>query len=223
MKPAGRKSLFHWLTLGSGNLFSRMPYVLRNKNRTGDYYQRDSAAIAYACRDINRQHFDPVFWSAMDGLSFGFSSVVDLGCGSGERLMQILSRYPEVAGIGIDLAGPAIKVAAAEALSRGFGGRLSFTEGDVRELAYREEFVNVDLLTCFLMGHDFWPRKNCIATLARLRGAFPKARRFLLGDTARGLLNVVPGQDTVAEKRAGLHPWFRVWPRYDGCLSTYHG
>lgn len=183
------KSLFHWLALGSGSLFSNMQYVLRNENRKGDFYRRDSAAIAYACWDINRQYFDPAFWTAMNGLDYELHSVVDLGSGSGERLMQILDRYPGTTGIGIDIASPALKVAAAEASKRGFGHRLSFTEGDAREVGYRDEFAQVDLLTCFMMGHDFWPRDDCVATLRRLRTAFPKARRFLLGDATRILLD----------------------------------
>jgi hypothetical protein len=81
------KSLFHWITIGSGGLFSRIPHVVRNSNRTDSFYQRDSAAIAYASRDINHQHLDPVFWSAMDGLDYEIESVVVLGSGSGERLM----------------------------------------------------------------------------------------------------------------------------------------
>ena len=193
------KSLFHWLTLGSGGLFSCMQYVLRNKNRTGSFYHRDSAAIALACRDINLQYFDPAFWAAMDGLDSKFHSVVDLGSGSGERLMQILDRYPGTTGIGIDLAGPAIKVAAAEAVERGFGDRLSFTEGDVREMDYRNEFAQVDLLTCFMMGHDFWPRENCVATLQQLRKVFPKVRRFLLGDATRILLDTARSKHAVSE------------------------
>ncbi|KAL5379001.1 hypothetical protein PMIN04_007726 [Paraphaeosphaeria minitans] len=183
------KSLFHWLTNGSAELFSKIPYVVKNKNRTGAFYQRDSVAIAYACHDINSLHFDAAFWTAMDGLDFSVNLVVDLGSGSGERLMQILDRYHAATGIGIDVAGPALKVAAADAASRGYNDRLSFMEGDARELSYREEFAEVDLLTCFLMGHDFWPRENCVASLKRLREAFPKARRFLMGDATRVLLN----------------------------------
>ncbi|KAF2475999.1 methyltransferase MppJ [Lindgomyces ingoldianus] len=193
------KSLFHWLALGSGGLFSRMQYVVRNENRKGSFYSRDPAAIAYACRDINLQHFDPVFWAAMDGLDYKFHSVVDLGSGSGERLMQTLDRYPGTTGIGIDVAGPAIKVATDEALERGFRDRLSFIEGDAREMVYCDEFARVDLLMCFMMGHDFWPRDNCIATLQRLRKAFPKARRFLLGDTTRILLDNPRSRHAVTE------------------------
>ncbi|KAI9697092.1 MAG: hypothetical protein M1836_005054 [Candelina mexicana] len=175
------KSLFHWLTIGSGELFARMQYVLRNENRTGGFYRRDPVAIAYACRDINRQHFDPAFWAAMDGLDYKFHSVVDLGSGSGERLVPLLGRYPGISGIGIDLAGPAIGVAAARALAHGFGDSLSFTEGDVRDISYRDEFA------------------QCVATLQRLRKAFPKARLFLLGDATRILLDSAGSKHAITE------------------------
>ena len=184
-----QKSVFHWLALGSGTLFARMQYVLRKENRTGDYYTRDSVAIGYACKDINTVHFDPIFWTAMKQLDFSFHKVVDLGSGSGERLMEILNRYPNTKGLGIDVAAPALQKSANDAVTRGFGDRLSFTLGDATNLEYREEFADVDLLTCFLMGHDFWPRESCISSLQRLRSAFPKVRRFLLGDTVRILLN----------------------------------
>ncbi|KAL8789432.1 MAG: hypothetical protein Q9213_001189 [Squamulea squamosa] len=194
------KSLFHWLTLGSGELFARMQYVLRNENRTGAFYRRDPVAIAYACRDINCQHFDPAFWTAMDRLGFEFHQVVDLGSGSGERLMQLLERYPGATGIGIDLAGPATDVAAVEARRRGFGDRLKFVEGDVHEISCRDdEYAHVDLLTCFMMGHDFWPRDNCVNTLQRLRKAFPSVRRFLLGDATRILLDDPQSKHAVTE------------------------
>lgn len=198
------KSLFHWLTTGSGGLFSRMQHVLRNQNRKGTFYQRDSVAIAYACHDINKQHFDPFFWAAMDGLDYKFKSVVDLGSGSGERLMQILDRYPGTMGIGIDLAAPAVRVATTEAFERGFGHLLSFTVADATMITYRDEFAEVDLVTCFLMGHDFWPRDNCVATLQRLRRAFPNARRLLLGDTARVLLNCANSKHSVPEENVPI-------------------
>lgn len=184
-----QKSVFHWLALGSGNLFARMHHVLRKQNRTGEYYTRDSVAIGYACKDINTVHFDLVFLSAMKQLDFQFQKVVDLGSGSGERLMQILNLYPDSKGLGIDVAAPALEKSANDAVARGFGDRLSFTLGDATNLQYRDEFADVDLLTCFLMGHDFWPRENCIVSLQRLRTAFPKARRFFLGDTVRILLS----------------------------------
>lgn len=193
------KSMFHWLSLGSGGLFSRMQYVLRNENRHGDFYDRDSVAIGYACYDINKHHFDPAFWGAIEGLNYKFQSIVDLGSGSGERLMQLLTRYPGTTGLGVDIAGPALGDAAVRAKERGFANRLKFTEGDATALSYRDEFANVDLLTCFMMGHDFWPRANCIDTLQRLRKAFPQVRKFLLGDTTRILLDDPESRFAVTE------------------------
>ncbi|KAL2826395.1 hypothetical protein BDW59DRAFT_160921 [Aspergillus cavernicola] len=86
----------------------------------------------------------------MDGLDYKFQSVIDIGWGSGERLMQILSQYPGTTGIGIDPAGPSIKVAADEALERGFGNRLSLR-------GYHADFAQVELLTMpiFPLGLEF--------------------------------------------------------------------
>ncbi|CAJ0553201.1 Ff.00g117130.m01.CDS01 [Fusarium sp. VM40] len=183
------KSLFHWLTLGSGSVFSRMQYILRNENREGNFFSRDSAAIAYACRDANEQFIDPVFLKAVNSTGLNYTSVVDLGSGSGARLMQILDRFPNSTAIGIDIAGPAIKFAQTDAEKRGYSGRITFLEGDVRKLEYRQEFAQVDMITSFLMGHDFWPRNDCIDSLRMLRKAFPKVRKFFLCDTMRILVD----------------------------------
>jgi phenylpyruvate C(3)-methyltransferase len=179
------KSFFHWLARGSAELFRQMPAVLVSENRVGDYYQRDSAAIAYACREINELCYDADFWAAMRRLDFDFTHVVDLGCGSGGRLIDIMKRHPGSHGIGIDIARPALDVARKEMAEAGLGDRASFAVGDVLRLDPDPMFENVDLITCFMMGHDFWPRENCVATLRRLREVFPAARRFLLGDATR--------------------------------------
>jgi hypothetical protein len=179
------RSFFHWLVQGSGELFRRMPYVLRNQHRVGTYYQRDAAAISFACREINEHYFDPTFWTAMDNLGYPPVLAADLGSGSGERLMQIIERFPESRGVGLEVAGSAIEAATAGAAQRGHSGRITFTQADVLHLRPRPEFRQVDLLTCFMMGHDFWPRSECVRVLRNLRDVFPGARRFLLGDTAR--------------------------------------
>ncbi|GGS47511.1 hypothetical protein GCM10010171_48450 [Actinokineospora fastidiosa] len=179
------RSLFHWLMQGSGALFAAMPSVLRKANRTGRFYSRDAAAIGYACREINARFFDPVFWSAMAGLDFPVRRVADLGSGSGQRLLEIVRANPGATGIGVDIAAPVLEFSAGELAAAGLADRVTFIEADVRSLDPRPEFADVELLTCFMMGHDFWPRANCVATLRRLRTVFPNARRFLLGDTAR--------------------------------------
>ena len=140
----------------------------------------------------------------MDGLNYMFQSVVDLGCRSGQRLMQILDRYPGTSSIGIDLASPSLKVATTKALEGGFRGRLSFKEGDVCDLDEDIEFAKIDLMTCFMMGHGFWPRENCVARLQRLRKVFPNVRRFILGDATRTLLNQSRSKTTAAKDTVSI-------------------
>ncbi|KAK3312982.1 methyltransferase MppJ [Apodospora peruviana] len=147
-------------------------HVLRNENRTGSFYNRESAAIAYACREANAGFFDPMFWKAMGETDYQIHSV------------------------------PALEFAAAESVLRGLSDRLTFIQGDACALKYRDEFNQVDLLTSFLMGHDFWPRENCVATLKSLRTAFPNVRRFLLCDTARVLLDSTDKSDTSRSRHA---------------------
>ena len=101
--------------------------------------------------------------------------------------------------MGIDLAGPAIEYATVEASKRGLENRLSFIEGDVRQVHYRDEFAHVDLLTSFMMGHDFWPRDNCVVRLQRLQKTFPKVRRFFFGRYDRILMNNPQSKYAVAK------------------------
>lgn len=208
--------MFHWLTLGSGGLFSRTQKLLRNENRQGGesfhLHMRDPVAVAYACRTLNTEFYDPVFSRVLDGLPYKPRSVVDLGCGSGERLQQIIKRFgDDTTGIGIDIAGPTIEFAAEEARKAGFGeDRLKFSAGDARVIQPRDEFAEVDLLTSFLMGHDFWPREKCIYTLRMLRKLFPKVRRFLLGDETRGLLPCAGSKPPVEQVKGEDVPIFAL-------------
>ncbi|KXH54163.1 hypothetical protein CSAL01_08801 [Colletotrichum salicis] len=114
--------------------------------------------------------------------------------------MQVLDRYPQSTGLGIDIAGPAIEVARSDAVKRGYGGRINFLVGDARKLDYRDEFANVDILTSFLMGHDFWPREKCVNSLQRLRKAFPSVKRFFICDTVRILTNDPQSRHAVQEE-----------------------
>ncbi|MEV5508829.1 class I SAM-dependent methyltransferase [Streptomyces orinoci] len=181
------RSFFHWLMRGSGGLFREAPEAMRNENRSGSFYQRDSAAIARACREISKFCYDPWFHRAVNGLDFPLTTVADLGCGSGERIMQVLRQFPEARGIGIDVAEPALADATEDAARAGLSDRLLFLHADVLEMAAHPSFAEVQLVTCFMMGHDFWPRENCIRQLRRIRALFPAVRRLILGDATRSV------------------------------------
>jgi phenylpyruvate C(3)-methyltransferase len=82
-------------------------------------------------------------------------------------------------------ARPALAAARESAATAGVAERVSFTEADVTDLPEDSRFREVELVTCFMMGHDFWPRERCVEVLRRFRTLFPAARRILLGDATR--------------------------------------
>ncbi len=59
------------------------------------------------------------------------SRVLDLGCGSGAWLVELLARRPDLTGLGVDTHLHPDRVERAAA--RGVGGRLTWHEGDARE------------------------------------------------------------------------------------------
>lgn len=179
------KGFFYWLTRGCGELLERLPQVAHRANRHGDYTRRDGAAISIACRDISRSFFDPPFQELLAGVSF--DSVADFGCGSGDRLITLATQRPDVRAVGIDLAADALAVADAAVSAAGLQDRVRLVHDDVFNLSAAPEYQEVDLITCFLMGHDFWPRENCVKTLRGLRETFPRLRTLILGDTCRAV------------------------------------
>ena len=173
---------FHWLARGSAELFRQLPSVIQQENRLGDFYRRDPAAIAFACREINKLCYDPWFWQAVEEVEPPCGVVADLGCGSGERLREMLLRYPGMRGIGVDIAADSLAVAEREASAAGLADRLRFIRADVLSLEACADFEEVELVTTFMMGHDLWPRERCISTLRRFHEVFPRATSLLLGD-----------------------------------------
>lgn len=177
------KGFFHWLMRGSIDVFRDMPKLVRSDRRGEGFYQRDAAAISIACRDINAVFFDPLFDEVLREVDY--TTVADLGCGSGERLIKMVTSRHGTRGWGLDVAAGALEVAASATAEARLGDRIAYLRADATELEPLPELADVDLVTCFLMGHDFWPMDACIATLQRIRAAFPGAERMLLGDTAK--------------------------------------
>lgn len=177
------KGFFYWLTGGYGELFGQLPRLLRAENRSGDFYRRDGAAIGVACRQNNKVFFDPAFKPVIASLEF--SAIADLGCGSGERLIDITRERPGVRGVGIDVSADVLRLAQNEVDKAGVADRITLARSDVTALEERPEFAEVDLVTSFMMAHDFWPRDACVASFRRIREVFPNVRHFLLADTAR--------------------------------------
>lgn len=179
------RGFFYWLTRGCGELFTDLTTLVRDDERAGRQMRRDARAISVACRSIARTFFDPPLRDLLEGIDF--TTVADLGCGSGDRIIMLAEQRPSVRAIGVDIAAGAVAVAREAVREAKLEKRITLSQDNVLEMSLRPEYADVDLVTCFLMGHDFWPRDNCVKTLRQLRENFPNLRNLVLGDTCRSV------------------------------------
>ncbi len=186
------KGYFFWLVCGYGNLLQNLSKIVRNDARNGDYIQRNGKNISAAARDYGGQFVDAHFIDLLNQVPFQVAA--DLGCGSAERLINLAKNLPNFAGVGVDTNRRSVELARQSVEAENLQDRVSVIYGDVEELEAQAEFSDVEVLFCFFMGHDLWPREKCLASLRRFRAVFPRARRFLLCDTYRSELP--PSPDT---------------------------
>lgn len=177
------KGFFYWLTHGCGEMFGNLPAIISDEPGRQSRIRRDSRAISVACRSIARTFFDPPLEEILRDVRF--RKIADLGCGSGDRLVQIASDRSEVDAIGIDISDGAIAVAKEAVADAELLDRVMLIHDDIRRLTLRDEYEDVDLVTCFLMGHDFWPADEAVRILRELKVAFPSVTNLILGDTCR--------------------------------------
>lgn len=185
------KGFFYWLTHGSIELFSEMSRLVHESERVGEFIHRDQRAIGLATRDLGDRFFDAPYFELLDEIEF--SKVADLGCGSAERLIKTAITRPNASGVGVDLSLRALGLATEAVANAGVTDRVSLVQADARNLSPRIEFEDVDLVTSFLMGHDFWPREECVKSLHCMHEAFPNVKYFVLCDTYRS--EKVPSRD----------------------------
>lgn len=106
--------------------------------------------------------------------------VADLGCGAGWSSIALARAFPKASVHGIDLDGPSIELARANAKEQGVDGRVRFEARDARDPALEGRY---DLVTLFEVLHDL-------------------ARPVEVLQTARGLL--APGGSVlVVDERVG--------------------
>lgn len=177
------KGYFLWLVRGYGYLWQNLSDLVKNGKGSFDTVGRDGGYIAKAGRDYGAQFVDAYFTDMLYQMPFKVAA--DLGCGSAMRLINLAKQNPEFRGIGIDINEGAVKLAREAIAAANLQNRLAMVRADVGRLEARPEFADVEVLFCFFMGHDLWPRENCLKVLQHIRSVFPRVKRFLLSDTYR--------------------------------------
>jgi hypothetical protein len=177
------KGYFMWLVRGYGNMLQKLPSIISDGAPTEDGIGRDGHYIAVAGKDYGGLHVDPYFMEMLEEEPFQVAA--DFGCGSAERLIRLAESRPDLRGVGVDTNTDAVAVARRSIEKAALQDRLQVVASDVRGLAPNPVFADVEVIFCFFMGHDLWPRATCLRTLQEIKAAFPRAQRFLFCDTHR--------------------------------------
>lgn len=177
------KGYFLWLVRGYGYMWQHLSDLVKNGKGNFESARRDGAYIAKAGRDYGAQFVDEHFNAMLYQMPFQVAA--DLGCGSAMRLINLAKQNPAFRGIGLDINDGAVRLAQETIAAAGLQDRLTVVRADASCLETRPEFAEVEVLFCFFMGHDLWPRANCLHVLQKIRAVFPRLQRFLLSDTYR--------------------------------------
>ena len=106
------------------------------------------------------------------------STVVDLGCGTGQFTRRISSRFPDAAVIGVDFS-EGMLLEAAERLGRQTTGRHALIQADAEQLPFRRS--SVDVVVCSESFH--WYHDQA-ATLDGLADALRPGGQLLIASIA---------------------------------------
>ena len=111
--------------------------------------------------------------------------VLDLGCGTGDFLIQFLRLNPNASGVGVDMSSAAIDVAKKRAIEFGLEDRINFiiAEIGIDDLSLENEAIErVDCITSMYMLHEFGRngRQAIVDVLSALGSQLPGRRLLAL-------------------------------------------
>ena len=90
--------------------------------------------------------------------------VVDLGCGNGWYLVTLAERFPRLKGVGLDGFGENVRQASEKAKQKGFGGRLRFFQGDIRNYPLEDP---ADVFVMNRALHHVWSDRETVFSFFR--------------------------------------------------------
>lgn len=173
-----------WCAGGHGPIWSSLDVLTAGSARYGTDVRRNDSRVAIGSGEADRLIMRPI----QDAVcaSIDFSSVADIGCGDGSRLLRMCAGDQPRRGIGIDISQAACELAVRKVAEQGVAERVEIVQADILQLLGRRTFPGIDLAMSIFMLHDLFAAQPDHELLIRsLRGSFPDARYFLLADTTR--------------------------------------
>lgn len=115
---------------------------------------------------MNSGHSKMADWGLSHLKTIAPDTVVDLGCGGGRNIGELLRKYPSSHGMAIDYSPLSVEKAAAYNKALIAEGRLEVQQGDVSDLSLPDQ--TYELATAFETIY-FWPGlEKCFAEVARI-------------------------------------------------------
>ncbi|HEU4963912.1 MAG TPA: methyltransferase [Bacilli bacterium] len=177
---------FTWSVGGYGQLFQHLPALTREQQAWGPL--RNTGLVALGADLNNRNFMQHLLFEVLESMEF--TTIADLGCGNGGRLVSYCQRYPHIKGVGVDISEPAIAMANDMVEQHGLEDRLKMICTNVLDTIlddkYQEVLADVEVVSSFMMLHDLYNIPGVWEVLFdRLRAAFPNVRYFLIADTVQ--------------------------------------
>ena len=103
--------------------------TLKNKKKYGKDFVRDGALVAKSSVLTGRANYS---WVANKLKSLNVDTVVDLGCGSGDIIIDFCKRQKTFKGVGLDISKSALKVAKLNVKKNKLSSRIDLIHGDMK-------------------------------------------------------------------------------------------
>jgi ubiquinone/menaquinone biosynthesis C-methylase UbiE len=129
---------------------------------------------------------DPVI-QELEKLKDGFRDVIDIGCGNGKRLLQIVEEF-NINGVGIDKSSSRISSAKSEAIKRGVADNIRFYAQIAEKLDFEDN--SFDVAVSFFCIHELDDQVCGLKEICRI---LRKTGHFICLDWTKGA-NISPGQ-----------------------------
>jgi len=142
---------YQMLVGGYGSTFQQLSEVLRPD---AGYATRDSFEVGAGSTGLGVTDTLPLALQLLDSAAARPNTLVDLGCGDGAFLIEILKRRPDLQGIGVDPTASSIERALRLRDEHGLQDRLEFitaTANDVAKITLPDGGRGTAFLTAFVL------------------------------------------------------------------------
>ncbi|WP_271565752.1 class I SAM-dependent methyltransferase [Bradyrhizobium sp. CCBAU 11386] len=167
-----------------GPVVSRLDALITRKATYGLDVLRDGGALGEHCATLfGEYHTDTVLRALTE---IDATTILDVGCGAGQFLIDACLRSPRLKGIGLDISAPAIKRAQEAAADLKVADRIQFLVGDAFDIdSWPAECTSADVLTAVGVLHEHFRdgRDAVISILNEYNKLFAKGlKAFILGE-----------------------------------------